>query len=147
MPDPKQIRIRSRIRILSRNRNFLKSWIRIRSRIRHKSVRIHNPGRDTVPFRRLGLVDRVVEGVEAAGFKCTIYDKELVYVYTQCQRGGRGWLEHWPLPAMRELSTSSLNCQGGPFKASITVQTTHSPSLSLYAVRSQCSIAFNFYSQ
>ncbi len=31
-------------------------------------------------FRRLGLVDRVVEGVEAAGFKCAIYDKELVYV-------------------------------------------------------------------
>jgi hypothetical protein len=63
-------------------------------------------------FRRLGLVDRVVEGVEAAGFKCAIYDKELVYSYTQCQRGGRGRLESWPLPAMRELSTtSSWNCQ------------------------------------
>jgi hypothetical protein len=37
-------------------------------------------------FRRLGLVDRVLEGVEAAGFKCAIYDKELVYVYTQYTR-------------------------------------------------------------
>ena len=28
-------------------------------------------------FRRLGLVDRVVEGVEGAGLKCTVYDQEI----------------------------------------------------------------------
>ena len=33
--------------------------------------------RITMLFRRLGLVDRVVEGVEAAGLKCTVYDQEI----------------------------------------------------------------------
>jgi hypothetical protein len=38
------LRLRGRSGIRSRSRNFLKSRIRILSRIRNKSFRIHNPG-------------------------------------------------------------------------------------------------------
>ena len=30
--------------------------------------------------RKLGLVDRVVEGVESEGLKCSVFDKEHVYL-------------------------------------------------------------------
>ena len=28
-------------------------------------------------FRKLGLVDKVVEGIESAGLKCAVYDQEI----------------------------------------------------------------------